>query len=266
MTLPATRIDWPKYWDAQPQDPFASQEFLQSFQGIKRFIFRYVEKRSRVLVVGCGNSRLAEDIYDCGVHNITCMDCSESIIRLMKIRNRSEGRSKMQHIVMNYAELEFKKESFDIVIDKNVLDIMMSIPKDENKAALNCARQAHKVLKPGGVLLMLTYAQPSTRWPVIGWSEDPDFVYRFNAGLNWRLCEAFALPKESADPASADFEIEEDRCHYMLTCEKPGRGAKRLYKSQRVAIAKRVVAAVHGAAKFGGEDGDEDEEDMDLFG
>ena len=81
--------------------------------------------------------------------------------------------------------------------------------KDENKAALNCARQAHKVLKPGGVLLMLTYAQPSTRWPVIGWSEDPALLVRFNAGLNWRLCEAFALPKESADPASADFEIEE---------------------------------------------------------
>lgn len=70
--LPATRINWPKFYESQHQDPFATTESLQSFDTLKRFLFRVIHRESSVLIVGCGNSRLGEALYDSGVENITC--------------------------------------------------------------------------------------------------------------------------------------------------------------------------------------------------
>ena len=38
-------------------------------------------------MVGCGNSRLSEDMYDVGYHNITNIDISDTVIRQMTERN-----------------------------------------------------------------------------------------------------------------------------------------------------------------------------------
>ena len=101
----------------------------------------------------------------------------------MKIRNRSEGRRKMIHEVMDYANMSYGDRTYDIVLDKNVLDCFMSIPKDENKAATDAVRHVARILKPGGVFMYLSYAKASTRYPILGWEEDPDFCYRFTESM-----------------------------------------------------------------------------------
>ena len=77
---------WKRYFAEQAQDPFHSEEFLQDFQGIKRPIMAQLKKKSKILQVGCGNSYLGEDIYDCGIENVTNVDISPEVLNLMKIR------------------------------------------------------------------------------------------------------------------------------------------------------------------------------------
>ena len=258
--LPLTRINWLKYWESQHQDPFACTESLQSFDTIKRFLFRFIHRDSAVLIVGCGNSRLGECLYDSGVENITCTDCSETVIHLMKLRNRSEGRRKMIHEVMDYANMSYDDRSYDIVIDKNVLDTFMSIQKDENKAAQDAVKHVSRILKPGGVFMMLSYAKASTRFPVLGWAEDPDFCYRFTDNMPWKHCEAnkVAKPTSSGNLKMDDWALEEDINHFFYTCEKkggPGKRATRLYPEDHEAMAKRLSNAVEGALR---EESDDD--------
>ena len=257
--LPQTRINWPVYWSSQHQDPFACTEALQSFGAIKRFLFRFVHRDSIVLIVGCGNSRLGESLYDSGIQNITCIDCSESVIHLMQLRNRSEGRRNMKHEVMDYTNLSYNDRTFDIIIDKNVLDIFMSIPKDENKAATDAVAHVSRLLKPSGVFMMLSYAKTSTRFPILGWAEDPDFCYRFTDNMPWKLVEAHKIPKPLAGNSNniSEWALEEDINHFFYTCEKksgPGKRAIRLYPEDHAAMAKRLSAAVEGALDLGSDD------------
>ena len=267
--LPKTRINWSKFWETQHQDPFAVTESLQSFDTLKRFLFRFVHRDSQILIVGCGNSRLGEALYDSGVENITCTDCSESVIHLMKLRNRSEGRRKMKHEVMDYANLSYGDRMFDIVLDKNVLDIFMSIQKDENKAASDAVRHVVRVLRPGGVFMLLSYAKASTRFPILGWEEDPDFCYRFTENMPWVNVESHKIVKPTAGNLQSmdEWALEEDINHFFFTCEKksgPGKRAVRLYPEDHEAMAKRLNQAVEGALHEESDDDglfDDDEEE-----
>jgi SAM-dependent methyltransferase len=265
--LPRTRVDWCKYWEAQHQDPFECTEALQSFEALKRFLFRFVCRESKVLIVGCGNSRLGEALYDCGITNITSIDCSKSVIHLMQLRNRSEGRLSMKFQVMDYCNMPFPDRSFDIVLDKNVLDVLMSIPKDENKAATDAVRHVARVLKPGGVYMMLSYAKSSTRFPILGWREDPDFCYRFTPSMPWTNCAAVKIRKTTAKASASEWALEEDVNHFFYTCEKkggPGQQAARLYPEQHEALQKRLEAAVAGALEeVSDDDGLFDDDDDD---
>ena len=51
----------------------------------------------RVLIVGCGNSRVGEKLYDSGYHDVTCVDASTVVIAQMKYkyRNREGLRCKL---------------------------------------------------------------------------------------------------------------------------------------------------------------------------
>ena len=50
-------------------------------------LHKYIKPADKVLMVGCGNSRLSEDMYDVGYHNITNIDISDTVIRQMTERN-----------------------------------------------------------------------------------------------------------------------------------------------------------------------------------
>tara|TARA_B110000208_G_C11576495_1_gene360866 strand:- start:68 stop:757 length:690 start_codon:yes stop_codon:yes gene_type:complete len=178
----------------------------------------------------------------------------------MKLRNRSEGRNKMTHEVQDYANLSYGDRTFDIVLDKNVLDTFMSIQKDENKAATDAVRHVGRILRPGGVFMYLSYAKASTRYPILGWQEDPDFCYRFTESMPWKQVEHQLLAKPTVGSVRSkdEWALEEDINHFFYTCEKksgPGKKAMRLYPADHAAMAKRLNRAVEGALR---EDSDDD--------
>ena len=50
-------------------------------------LHKYAKPADRVLMVGCGNSRLSEDMFDVGYHGIVNIDISDTVIRQMRDRN-----------------------------------------------------------------------------------------------------------------------------------------------------------------------------------
>ena len=62
-------------------------------------------------MVGCGNSRLSEDMYDVGYHNITNIDISDTVIRQMTERN-AKKREEMIFEKMDVTKVREKGRFF----------------------------------------------------------------------------------------------------------------------------------------------------------
>lgn len=112
----------------------------------------------QVLMLGCGNSEMPERLYREGFPDIVNIDSSENVLATM--RNRlGASLPHMRWELMNASRLDFGTGSFDVIIDKSTLDAL------ESNAALlaEAIGEARRVLRPGGVLLSITFNGPQLR-------------------------------------------------------------------------------------------------------
>lgn len=63
-------------------------------------LHKYIKPVEKMLVVGCGNSQLSENLYDVGYHNITNVDISDIVIKQMSDKNKDK-RPEMSFIKMD---------------------------------------------------------------------------------------------------------------------------------------------------------------------
>ena len=63
-------------------------------------IHKYIKKPDKVLVIGCGNSKLSADIYDVGYHNIVNIDISDVVIKQMTQQHKKD-RPEMKFVKMD---------------------------------------------------------------------------------------------------------------------------------------------------------------------
>ena len=74
--------------------------------------------------LGCGNSIICEEMYDDGYTSIQNMDISKVCIDQMKARN-TESRPNMTWEIMDCRELNYKTETFDLIVDKSTIDALL---------------------------------------------------------------------------------------------------------------------------------------------
>ncbi|KAF8825847.1 hypothetical protein HHX47_DHR6000712 [Lentinula edodes] len=142
-----------QYWNqryAREADD-ASFDWFKSYSEISD-IFRSLipDKRSRILMLGCGNSKLSEDMYDDGYHNIVNTDYSSIIVEKMKQRHR-DARPQMEWHEMDVRDLKFDDSSFDVAIDKGTMDAMMTAKGDiwnpPQQVVEDCTKEVSEVIR-----------------------------------------------------------------------------------------------------------------------
>ncbi len=111
-----------EYWDERftVEDNF---EWCKSYSDFKHLMIQHVKKNDRILMLGCGTSRLSEDMYHDGYKNIVNIDYSPVVIEKMK--QRHQNLVEMQYLVMDITKMTFDKNSFDVVIEKATLDALL---------------------------------------------------------------------------------------------------------------------------------------------
>ena len=95
------------------------------------------------MIVGCGNSRFPEELYESGYQHVTCIDFSYSAIQL----NQEEYKDKYNQMTftqMDVRNLQFKDSTFDVVLDKACLDAV--ICGDGKQNVDNMLSEIHRVL------------------------------------------------------------------------------------------------------------------------
>ncbi|KAF8518977.1 S-adenosyl-L-methionine-dependent methyltransferase [Hysterangium stoloniferum] len=161
-----------EYWDQRyrSEDRDASFDWFKSYSQISGLLSEFIRPESRILMLGCGNSKLSEEMYDAGYKNITNVDFSTVLIDNMREKHRLK-RPEMQWLEMDVRSLTFDNESFDVAIDKGTMDAMMTSKGDVwnplPQVVENCTKEVDQVIRvlrsQTGVFLYLTFGQPHFR-------------------------------------------------------------------------------------------------------
>ncbi|NXO69276.1 EFMT4 methyltransferase, partial [Phainopepla nitens] len=93
---------------------------------------------------GCGNSALSHDLHELGYTDVTSIDFSPACIAAMRARYaRCPG---LRWAVMDIRALAFPDASFDVVLEKGTLDVLMVEETDPWRVSPQAAAAMRRVL------------------------------------------------------------------------------------------------------------------------
>lgn len=122
-------------------------------------LHKYMKQQNKILMVGCGNSKLSDELYDAGFHKIENVDISEVVIRQMSSKNK-ERRPLMNYHVMDMLEMTFEDSSFDCIIDKGTLDaICVNGQLETMRKVSSMFSEVKRVLKTSGRYICVSLSQ-----------------------------------------------------------------------------------------------------------
>ena len=139
-----------------------------------------VPDNRKVLVVGCGLSLLGEGLASDGFADVTCVDFSLAAIEHMRARSGEPPRPSYQVADCSKLTEVFQLSSFDVVVDKGMLDATMCGKDSEVQydKLMKVTDEIYSVLRPKGLFIHITTTarvdgQKSAlfRNPAIPWSE-----------------------------------------------------------------------------------------------
>lgn len=150
-----------EYWEDRYQKDKEPFDWYQRYSGIKDIITQYIQPSFQILVLGCGNSKLSEDMFEDGYQHINNVDISFTVIKQMQ-EYYKEKIPQLAFKQMDARSLQYQDGTFDAIIDKACFDAILcgdnSGPNSE--ATLN---EIHRVLSPNGVYICITYGVPENR-------------------------------------------------------------------------------------------------------
>ena len=147
------------YWDTFFTKRSAPFEWYGEYLDLCHVLHKYLKPPNKILVVGCGNSKLSEDLYDAGIRNISNIDISEVVIKQMAPRNK-EKRPHMSFTVMDVLRMDYSAAQFDCVLDKGTLDALFTDQTRETVEKVDrLFSEVERVLKVGGRYVFVSLAQ-----------------------------------------------------------------------------------------------------------
>jgi ubiquinone/menaquinone biosynthesis C-methylase UbiE len=193
------------YWNERytsENDPF---DWYQRWTGLRLVFDNALQNEKKILHLGCGNSRLAEEMLeDHKNQEHVNIDISEVVIRKMIEKHKGKGNNQFIH--MDALRMTFPAGSFDVAIDKATLDTILCADNSIDNS-LRYLQEVYKVLKANGKYLLVTFAPPDERIP-----------YLRRTGLNWRV-DTFTVPKPSI-PTAQPTSDEDKTPHFIYICTK----------------------------------------------
>ncbi|XP_043986560.1 eEF1A lysine and N-terminal methyltransferase isoform X1 [Gambusia affinis] len=144
---------WERFFKKRGERAF---EWYGDYNKLCGVLHKYIKVQDKVLVVGCGNSELSEQLYDVGYKHLTNIDISETVVAHMNQRN-AERRPDLTFHQVDATQTPYEDASFQAALDKGTLDAMAS--EEEGALARRMITEVGRVLKVGGRYVCVTLAQ-----------------------------------------------------------------------------------------------------------
>ncbi|KAG7948370.1 hypothetical protein I3843_13G007100 [Carya illinoinensis] len=217
-----------RYWDARYVQEGGSFDWYQRYSALRPFVRKYVPTTSRLLMVGCGNAVMSEDMVKDGYEDIMNIDISSVAIDMM--RKKYGNIPQLKYMQMDVRDMSFfPDESFDGVIDKGTLDSLMC-GTDAPISSAQMLGEVSRLLKPGGTYMLISYGDPSARMPHLSRP-----VYNWKTVLYIIPRPGFEKPEKSCSTTKSylepvpttekgllplDFVLEDPDSHFIYVCKK----------------------------------------------
>ncbi|RZC56058.1 hypothetical protein C5167_014905 [Papaver somniferum] len=248
MTLGTTTQAYgePSYWDNRyTQDP-GPFDWYQKYPALSPLLHLYVPLHNRVLVIGCGNAAISEDMANDGFEDIVNIDISSVVIEAMQTKYQDIPALKcillyviclialdeffperLVDIQMDVRDMSgFESGSFDAVLDKGTLDSIMCGHNSQDNAS-KMLEEVGRVLKDNGVYILITYGAPAYRLPTLKklslWTIKLHVVEKPMADGNseqikWELTNPVSLDESGSSVETALGRTPE--VHFIYVCTK----------------------------------------------
>lgn len=194
-----------EYWEeryTRDPEPF---DWYQRWSGLKDTFLEYVQPSYQVLMAGSGNSRLSEEMYDEGFHHITNIDISMVVVKAMQEKYRDKPH--MNYRQMDARQMDFNPETFNVVVDKAMLDSILC-GEGSTHNAQKMLMEVSKVLKPDGVYVVVSHGHPAYRLT---------YLQRQEFGWNVKI---FTVQKPMMGMTASLSSDDKGNDHYIYACVK----------------------------------------------
>ncbi|KAL0241519.1 hypothetical protein GEMRC1_006754 [Eukaryota sp. GEM-RC1] len=152
----------PHYWvERYKKEPNTNFDWYLTFVNLKDILEPYLRDDAKILVVGCGNSRLSYQLYEAGYQSIVSIDIAENVVEQM-VEKYKESAPELEWQKMDVRKLDFPSETFDLIVDKGTMDALLC-GKDSFENVLCAHKEINRCLKPQGIYVNITYGQPESR-------------------------------------------------------------------------------------------------------
>ena len=129
------------------------------------------EEGSPIIILGCGYSRLGEDMAAQGWKRIVQLDVVSKVILDLSERCTMYDDTVMQCIEDDAIVLSaFDSGSMSSVVDKGLMDILFL--GDEYDQVRDIMKTSHRVLRPSGILSVFSFSQPKYMLPKLLRTDD----------------------------------------------------------------------------------------------
>jgi len=183
-----------EYWDSFFRKRGAAAfEWYGEFGELCGELTKYCRPSDTILQVGCGNSRLASDMYDVGYRSITSIDISALAVEGLAKQNKQK-RPELKFEQMDVTQMSYSDGHFSAVLDKGTLDALYTDTSPEVEATVQGMwEEVERVTRVGGRYLAVSLLQPHILTGLLAWfSPRP-----------WAVRIARCREAETARPATA---------------------------------------------------------------
>ena len=137
-------------------------EWYQTYENIREKIIDYIKPEYKILNVGSGTSKFAEDLFYEGIKNVINIDFSESAVRLLE-EHFEEQQIASKCIQMNVLDMkDFKDGEFNVVFDKALLDSILC-GEDALDNVKIMLKEIYRILGDEGCYIIVSNSDESTR-------------------------------------------------------------------------------------------------------
>lgn len=127
-----------------------------------------------ILMVGCGNSKLSNDLFTVGYRKMTNIDLSEVVIEQMQ-----KAFPNQKWVREDATKTSFPEQSFSVVLDKGTLDALSNNDSEEIKELVTqYFSEVKRVLKQGGRFVCISLLQEHILSQLLEFFPENDFMFR----------------------------------------------------------------------------------------
>ncbi|EDV31427.1 uncharacterized protein Dana_GF15348 [Drosophila ananassae] len=160
--LPKTREEfaqtdyWNEFFKKRGEKAF---EWYGEYLELCDQIHKYIKPADKILMLGCGNSKLSMDMYDSGFRDITNIDISPVAVKKM-LEVNAKSRPDMKFLQMDATAMTFKDESFSVALDKGTLDALFVDDAKETRLVVeNYFKEILRTMRNGGRYVCISLLQ-----------------------------------------------------------------------------------------------------------